>query len=158
MSADKQTKRDALVEYIVEKIKAMSVPEYTQGYRVVTRDPIAHEHGTKIQPGEAIIGVYDVGEEKTIMSSATNCQLEVVLEFYYKPKLGSSKSSDLNRLMGDLQYCMRKDYNQGGYAINTTEVSNNIDIDGIFDKIINGSIKFEVQYRHGVFNPYTDVC
>lgn len=153
-----QTKRDALVEYIVAKIAAMDTVEYSQGYRVVTRDPISHDHGTKLQPGEAMVGVYDVGEEKTVLSSVTNCQLEVIIEFYYKPKLGSVKASDLNRLMGDLIYCMRRDYTQGGHAINTTELSNSIDIDGIFDKIINGSIKFEVQYRHGVFNPYTDIC
>jgi hypothetical protein len=152
------TLRNTLVDYIVDKISAMNTPDYTQGYRDVTRDPISQEHITKLAPGEACVGVYDIDEEKHISFSNSTCQLQLVLEFYYKPKVGQSKSRELNRLMGDLEACMRIDYGQGGNAINTIVLSNSIDIDGIYDKIINGSIKFEVTYRHGVYDPRINNC
>lgn len=150
--------RNTLVEYIVAKIQAMDDSTYTQSYRIVTRDPISQEHLTKLQAGEAVVGVYEGDEDKEYLFSHTNVKLEIIIEFYYKPKLSEVKATELNRILADLIKVMRVDYSQGGNAVRTDEISNNIDIDGIYDKIVNGSIKFEVLYRHGVYDPLKSNC
>jgi hypothetical protein len=147
--------RNQIVDYLVEKIQNITVDcsTYTQDYRVVTRDPISDEHFRSFMPGEALVGVYDTAEEKTRYMSLTHCHLTIVLEFYYRPKIGQNASEELNRIMSELQYNVIHDYVQGGHAINTEEEGNQIDIDGIYDKIINGSITFRVTYRHALFDP-----
>jgi hypothetical protein len=72
--------------------------------------------------------------------------------------MGETKATALNRCLSNLQKLFLSDLSQGGYAINTQEVSNEIDIDGIYDKIVNGSIRLTVTYRHGFYDPNKQIC
>ena len=151
--------RDNLVNSMVARVQSIEVGvDYDQAFRIVTRDPIANEHLANLKPGEAVAGVYEVGEEKTRLFNQTECNLHIVLEFYYKTKMGENKASALNRCMAVLEKLVLSDISQGGYAINTQEVSNEIDIDGIYDKIVNGSIRLTVTYRHGFYDPNKQIC
>lgn len=155
------SRRNDIAEYIKDSIASIvtGAPDnYTQTYREVTRDPIDNSIVAKLQPGEACVGVYDTEEEKTRNFNSTNSKLTVVVEFYYKPKIGQTKAEELNRILAELTKRVAVDYSQGGLALNTEEVGNDLDIDGIYDKIINGSITFEVTYRHGLFDPTKDLC
>jgi len=154
------SRRNELANYIVESINTIEadVDDYTQGYRFVIRDPVDNLVIQKLAPGEAMAGVYDTGEEKNREFGSTRSKLTIVVEFYYRPKIGASKADELNRLLAELTKRVMIDYTQGGLALNTEEVGNDLDIDGIYDKIINGSITFEVTYRHGTFDPTKALC
>lgn len=153
-------RRDEIANYIVERINTIEkdIDSYTQSYREVTRDPIDVSLCGKLNPGEAVVGVYDTTEEKTREFGSTRSNLTVIVEFYYRPKIGATKASELNRLLAELTRRVMTDYSQGGLALNTIELANDLDIDGIYDKIINGSITFEVTYRHGTFDPTKALC
>lgn len=140
---------------MVNNIKAIvaGVDGYTQSYRYVLRDAIDCDVQHKLEYGEAAVGVYEISEDKKRLFNLTECTLHIVIEFYYKPKIGQSHSAELNRILAELQKAMLEDYGQGGHALNTEETGNQIDIDGIYAKIINGSINFDVMYRHAMFDP-----
>lgn len=154
------SRRNELANYIVNRIETIvkDVDDYTQAYRFVTRDPVDIATVSKLSPGEAMVGVYDIGEEKQREFGSTRSVLTVIVEFYYKPKVGQMKAGELNRLLAELTKRVMTDYQQGGLALNTEEAGNELDIDGIYDKIINGSITFEVTYRHGTFDPTKALC
>lgn len=153
-------RRSEICNHIVENIKSVEkdVDSYTQSYRSVFRDPIDVTACTKLAVGEALVGVYDTAEEKSREMGSTRSRLTVVVEFYYKPKVGQSKAEELNRILAELTRRVMVDYQQGGLALNTEELANDLDIDGIYDKIINGSITFEITYRHGLFDPTKALC
>jgi hypothetical protein len=154
------SRRNDLCNYLVNKVQALEADGtiYTQAYRKVTRDPIDGTINVWLQPGECTVGVYDIGEEKEREFGSTRVHLTVIIEFYYKPKLGQVNSEELNRILVELTKLIMTDYQQGGIAINTEEHSNQLDIDGIYDKIVNGSITFDITYRHGLFDPTKDLC
>lgn len=151
--------RENLVNSMITRVQSISIgTDYDQDFRRVTRDPIANEHLSDLKAGEAVAGIYEIGEDKTRLFNQTECNLHIVVEFYYKSKMGEVKATALNRCMSNLQKLFLSDLSQGGYAINTQEVSNEIDIDGIYDKIVNGSIRLTVTYRHGFYDPNKQIC
>lgn len=153
------SRRNELTDHIVNTIKEVTEgTEFTQEYRFVTRDPIDIGLCNKLAFGECAVGVYDTDEQKERGFGYTNSTLTVVVEFYYRPKVGQTKAAELNRILAELIKAVLSDYTQGGLALNSQDVSNDIDIDGIYDKIINGSITFEVMYRHGTFDPTKALC
>lgn len=152
-------RRNAVVEAMVNKLKNVTVgSDYTKAYREVTRNPIGHENVDKINFQETLVGVYDINEEKTRSMSYTNASLTVVVEFYYKPKIGEDKSKALNILLAEITKALMVDQTLNSNSIMVEDTSNNIDIDGIYDKIINGSITFQVLYRHGRYDPTKPLC
>lgn len=155
-------RRNELVDYIINRIQTIPLDDpldvYTQDYRFVTRDPIDVGIAQKLQAGEAAVGVYDTAEEKQREFGSTRASLTIVVEFYYRPKTGQSKATYLNIILAELTKRVMTDYSQGSLALNTEEVGNDLDIDGIYDRIVNGSITFEVTYRHGTFDPTRALC
>jgi hypothetical protein len=152
-------RRDNVVEAIVDKIEAITVDgDYTFSYRFVTRDPMGIENIGKLRTGEACVGVYDINEEKIRNLGATTSTLTVILEFYYFPKIGETKAAVLNRILAELIRAITLDHTLNNTALTIEDVANNIDIDGIYDKIINGSITFHVKYRHGIYDPTKANC
>lgn len=153
------SRRNELVNKIVDVVKSLKVEDgYKYEYRFVTRDPMDVSTANKLNFGEACVGVYDVEEEKERGFGYTNSTLTVVVEFYYKPKVGDVKAEKLNIILADLIKGILSDYTLGNLAINSQDVANSVDIDGIYDKIVNGSITFNIQYRHGTFDPTKSIC
>lgn len=138
-----------------DKISALQtgVDDYLFGYRFVTSDPLGAETIGKLTTGQAGVGVYDTHEEKHRVMGFTNATLTVVVEFYYMPKVGQSKSDKLNQILAELTKALTADQSLSGTSLKIEDVANSIDIDGIYDRIVNGSITFHVTYRHGLFDP-----
>lgn len=152
-------RRNKVVEAMVDKLKAITIGvDYSKQYRNVTRNPIGHENIDKLNFQETLVGVYDIGEEKTRSMNFTNATLTVVIEFYYKPKVGEDKSKALNILLAEITKALMLDQTLNNTSIMVEDTANNIDIDGIYDKIINGSITFQVLYRHGRYDPTKPIC
>lgn len=153
------SRRNELANKIVEVVQGLKLADgYKQEYRFVTRDPIDVSITSKLAHGEACVGVYDVEEDKVRGFGYTTSTLTVILEFYYKPKIGEVKAEKLNIILADLIKGILSDYTLDNLAINSEDVANSVDIDGIYDKIVNGSITFNVQYRHGTFDPTKSIC
>jgi hypothetical protein len=152
-----QSPREAIIEYLVSTYTAIQsgVNNYTQSYRFVTRDPITQDQVERLGTNEAMVGVYELAESKTRLFNLSECKLTIMIEFYYRPNefTSTSAASNLDRLMTELEKATLTDYTLGSKAINTEPMSNQIDIDGIYDKIVNGSITFEVTYRTAMFDP-----
>ncbi len=68
-------------------------------------------------------------------------------------KTNQPKAEILNTLLSELTKALCEDQTTSNTTLKIEDVSNSIDIDGIYDKIINGSITFQVTYRHGLFDP-----
>lgn len=152
--ANMSYRRDDVLEAMVAILSNVDVgSEYNYKYRFITRDPMGTENIGKLAGGEVCVGVYDTAEEKHRLLGATNAILTVVVEFYYVPKFGESKSQALNILLAEITKALMLDQTVSGTAIMIEDTSNHLDIDGIYDKIVNGSITFHVTYRHGTFDP-----
>lgn len=152
-------RRNEVIDAMVAKLEAVIAGlDYTYTYRFVTRDPIGTENIGKLNLGEVAVGVYDTAEEKDRLFGATNATVTVIVEFYYKPKPSEGKSSSLNIILAEITKALMVDQTLSNTALRLEDVSNNIDIDGIYDKIINGSITFQVMYRHGLFDPTKTLC
>lgn len=133
-------------------------PDISKRFAIVTRDPLSQEHFSKIAPGDCAIGIYDLSESKERKMSKTYCTLDVMIEFYYKVMLGDNKSDQLSRVLADCEAVIMSDPQVKQTATNMYETNNRVDIDGVSDKIINGFIRVEIQYTHGVSSPFTDIC
>jgi hypothetical protein len=143
-----------VMQAIRDKVSAITPGvDYAFGYRFVTSDPLGAENIGKLSVGQAGVGVYDTHEEKRRLMGFTNATLTVVVEFYYLPKVGQAKADMLNQILAELTKALTADQTLNGTALMIEDVSNSIDIDGIYDRIINGSITFHVTYRHGLFDP-----
>lgn len=152
-------RRNEVINAMVAKLEAVTVGvDYSMAYRFITRDPIGTENIGKLNLGEIAVGVYDTAEEKERLFGATNATVTVIVEFYYKPKSVDGKSSILNIILAEVTKALMVDQTVSNTALRLEDVSNNIDIDGIYDKIINGSITFQVMYRHGLFDPTKNIC
>lgn len=147
-------KRNAVLNAMVQKLREVEIGiSFTMKHRFITRDPMGVENIGKLKPGESGVGIYDIDEEKTRNFGYTDATMTVVVEFYYMPKLGQTKSELLNVLLAEVIKALVTDQSLFNTSIKITDVSNNLDIDGIYDKIINGSITFHVTYRHALFDP-----
>jgi hypothetical protein len=153
-------RRNEVLEAMVEKIKAVQKgDDYNFSHRFVTRDPMGNENVGKLNYGESCVGIYDVAEEKQRNFGSTNATLTVIVEFYYKPFVnGDSKSEKLNLLLAEITKALMVDQTLDNTSLKLEDVENNLDIDGIYDKIVNGSITFKVIYRHGLFDPTKAIC
>lgn len=152
-------RRNEVVKAMVNKIDAIEAGgSYSIGYRFVTRNPISLEHVGKLNIGEACAGVYDISEEKVRNFGSTNATLTIVVEFYYRARTNDDKSEKLNMMLADITKALMVDQTLDNTSLKLEDVANNIDIDGIYDKIINGSITFHVTYRHGLFDPTKAYC
>ena len=147
-------RRNDVVEAMVTTLQEVrSGSGYLMDYRIVTREPMTLDNISKLKPGETFVGVYDTSEEKERIFGATNATLTVIVEFYYMPKMGQSKAEKLNILLAEITKALVTDQTLSNTSFKIEDMANHIDIDGIYDKLINGSVTFHVTYRHGLFDP-----
>lgn len=151
------SRRNRVVDNLIATLKAANGNKYE--YRVVTRDPICEATVTKARPGEVLLGVYEINESKDYSFGYTTAMLEVIIEFYYKVKAEDNQEKQvtyvLNEILAQIIKDVMTDRQRGGEALNTEEVSNSLDIDGIYDKLVNGSATFTITYRHRISDPTT---
>lgn len=80
--------------------------------------------------------------------------LQVMVDFVFIVNVGDeSPSEEAEKIMGIIQRRILKDRTMNGLAIETKETGNAVDLDSSVDKSINGSVFFEVLYRHDLDEP-----
>lgn len=129
------------------------VDGHTVEWLLVERAPI---NNSNIRNGE-VISILDAEEVKTPRIAHMECNLTVVTEFWYKMKQGDEGSTEANRLLADVQKTMREDIYSNGLTYNIIELRNSLDVDSVNDRLVNGVIFWQVNYRHKLNDP-TQLC
>jgi hypothetical protein len=143
--------REQIMQHLVQRFVDVRANDdgYTTTWNVVVRRPMTK---TEIGMGNAI-GLYDTEEEKSALIGYYNSLLTVSVEFYYNSAIGDEPSQELNRMLMDVQRCMRSDPTCAGLTFNIVEVRNELDIDGPSDRLVAGMAEFQVSYRHRLDDP-----
>jgi hypothetical protein len=143
--------REQIMEHLATRFKNVrsGADGYTTTWNTVARRPIAV---TEIKMGN-VLGVFDVSEVKTPDMQFTRSAMRVMVEFFYVMQMGDEPSTELNRMLLDVQRTMLSDIYCGGLSLNTVEIRNELDIDGPADRVVAGVAEFQVLYRHNVHDP-----
>lgn len=143
----------------VEIFKTPSTP-LEQPYRIVSREAVCEGDIKQLRPGEAIMYIKEGEEMKvTRQFNSTVAQLEVIIEVFYKTtqsetnRQAPSIAKKLNFILAEIIKVVMSDRQRGGFALNTEELSNGLDIDGYFDQTVGLDCVFTVTYRHGITDP-----
>lgn len=156
------TLRNDILDNIVERFDNIDVvlPTNTQKYKFVTREPMCEGMINALRPGEAAISLFE-GEETNIQNniSTTTKDLTIVVELYYKTRPSDRDwktrkiSEKLNNLLAEVIKIVLSDRQCGNKSLNIYEVSNTLDVEGIYDDTVGLTATFSVHYRHALVDP-----
>lgn len=146
-----QSKRELIMQNLVSRFSAMRVGDngFSTTWNAVVRRPLTKQETAL---GDAV-AIFDVDEDKTSEIGFYRCSLRVQIEFFCTMLTGDEPSTQLNRMLLDVQRCMRSDVTCGGLAFNILELRNELDVDGPADRLVAGVVEFQVQYRHTLDDP-----
>ena len=153
------TIRENIMNGLVDIMSAMKDGEpvadpYTTTWSVVGREPI--EQLTKGK--KHALGIYEGTETKTPRASTVmDCSLRAILEFHVYVESAQKASSELNRVLGEVQRKIMEDTSIGSLAIDIVENGNEFDIDGMWDKQVSGALFVTIKYRHHIEDPRASV-
>jgi hypothetical protein len=94
------------------------------------------------------LGIQDMEERKERKAMFYYCSLPVIIEFRYLRQADEDPSTELNRILYDIQRWLAIDYTWGGLAINTQETSNSFYIDDENEKKLHGAVMVTFTYRY----------
>ena len=149
--------RERILQQIVinlEKVQEGN-DEHVLTWNVITRDPWEDIE----QLTSDTIGVFDMTEQSFDEQGFVRKRLEVVTEFWLKPKLGDDNAELINVVMGDVNRTMRADptlITDPGppvcqLAVDLVEVSSEVDLGR--EDLIGGVIVWNIIYRHDQDDP-----
>jgi hypothetical protein len=146
------SRRERIMAYLETIFRQMrsGVNDYTTTWNIVARRPLSKEEVSAV--GNALT-IFDVAEVKEQEIGYDRCSLTVELEFFYCLKMGDKPSSELNRMLLDIQRKMREDVTSGGLSINVSEERNELDLLGPADRVVAGVVEFTILYRHVINDP-----
>ena len=125
---------------------------YTETWNTVVRRPLT---ATEMDAG-ASMAIFDTNERNTPEIGHSLKTLEVGIEFFLVTKYGSDNdqnSSELNRLLTDIQRAIRVDIQMSGLAINSVETRSEFDLDGPGERLVGGITFWNITYRHKENDP-----
>lgn len=126
------------------------VDDYTVTWDRVKRSPIDAFEATM----RTSLAILDTRELKnTDVHDLTRATLRVIFEAKYRLRTGDEPSTELNRLILDIQRKIREDINLGGLTLNITEAGNELDIEGHQDNIVTAVVFVDILYRHVISDP-----
>ena len=125
------------------------VPPYTTEFFRIERAAIPEAE--KING--PTLAIYDHSERKEPEIGSDRVKLTLTFEFSYPMKEGDKASTELNRILLDVQRLVRSDIYCGGLTLNVVEIGSDFDIEGTGDSIVGGIVQFEVLYRHKILDP-----
>jgi hypothetical protein len=148
--------RERIMQSLVKRFEDMvaGINDYSTTWTMVSRVPL---NSSQIKEGN-ILCVMDTEESKVAEINFMRCSLVVITEFWYRIRTGDNAATEANRMMTDIQRAMRSDIyttdiESSGLTLNIVESRNQLDIDSVSDRLINGLVYWQVQYRHSKDNP-----
>lgn len=156
------TVRNDIVNNIADRYLNISTlfPSLTYQYRFVTREPMCEGMIGSLRQGELALSIREDDEIKGPQQlSSTVANLSLTVEVYYKTTSSDRDwktrniSNKLNVMLAEVIKIMLSDRQCGNNALNIYEISNRLDIDGIYDDTVGLEATFSVQYRHAITDP-----
>lgn len=157
MSWERDTERsirDNIIEHLLDRFRNVEAgnDEYTVTWAFVSREPL--------EKPELISGytlsLIEGAETNDAEIGATRCKLTLYTEFAIPLAIGDIATVELNRVMTDIQRCMRSDIYCGGptsgLTLNIVKVGDDLDVQAS-GSVVGGIVIWEVQYRHAVDDP-----
>lgn len=146
--------RENIMQHLLDRFSSVEegVDGYTQTWAAVLRSPITKP--------EALTGptlcLIEGQERNEAEIHSTRCSLTLYTEFWMPLPVGANPYSELNRLMADVQRCMRSDIYCGGtpsgLTLNIVKTGDDLDVQAS-SSVVGGIVIWEVQYRHAVDDP-----
>ncbi len=156
------TVRNIICDNIINRFVKPTIdyPWSSQDYKYSTREPMCQGMIDSLRPGEAAIVLHEGTESVSYKQlSCTTKELPVTLELYYKTRPSERHwetrkiSGKLNSLLGEVLKIVLSDPQCENNALKIDEISNTLDVDGIYDDTIGFEATFLVQYRHAIADP-----
>lgn len=119
---------------------------------VVTREPL---NARRVKQNEASVGLYDVRERKSAKVGVTMCELTIMVEFFYRLKLGDTPGSELSTLVSAIEREVCIDQNFGGLTLDVNLTGSELDLETVTDKLASGVATFVAVYRHKTGDPFS---
>lgn len=142
--------RENILEFIRDAFECLDVvTPYTTEWAEIKRAPIPSAD-KKIGP---TLSILDISERLEPEIGSMRNRLLIIFEFSYPMKEGDIASTELNRILLDIQRLVRSDIYCGGLSLNVVEIGSDLDIEGTGDSIVGGIVQFEVLYRHLILDP-----
>ena len=98
----------------------------------------------------------DFGVSTTV--GVINKTLRIDLEFHAMLEAKQRPSTEGNRIIGEIQRRMMEDETLGGLAIWIQEAGNELRIDNTVDRQIEGTVTFNMLFRHSRRDPRKEIC
>lgn len=127
-----------------------------------TADPFAFTFGrVQRQPfndsgrGEEFsVAAFDTTESKTANTyPVVRCRIQVAFQILVQVRKDENPTTKLNLAFAEIERLIKTDRTYGGLAIDTIVTGSNTDIEYMYDKVIEGTLFMEVEYRHHSNDP-----
>jgi hypothetical protein len=123
---------------------------YTVTWSIISREDIGQLPKTK----RYALAIYDTEEEKNPRTyPVTDCRLRVLLEFHVYLQKGEKASTELNRVLGEIERKVRSDRTLGDTCIETEFRGNEFSVDGPYEQQVSGVSYLSILYRHHTDDP-----
>jgi len=148
------TVREQVVQKIVDLFTTVcaGIPlndPYTVSWSLVTRYGLLEAQSKK----RAVLRIDDPEEHKVARTGYYDCTLRVLLEWMYYTDPTGDVSEQANMLVGEIQRRVREDPSLGGIAFDCKEVGNTKEVGGPTERVVQGVVFLNVQYRHAENDP-----
>lgn len=145
--------RERIMSYVKDKMDAMlSLDDTGAMWDFVTRDPL---DAKKVKQYDTTIGVYDLREKKEARTGCTYAYLTIMVEFFYRLKLGDETGSELNTLLAAIEREVCADQNFGGLTVDVNLTGSELDLETVTDRLASGVATFVAVYRHKTGDPFS---
>jgi hypothetical protein len=146
--------RENILEFLKVRFEDLAEGSggYTETWNTVTRRPL---RAVEMDAGSSL-AIFDTNERAVPEIQYTLKTLEVAIEFYIVARIGSDEdqnSTELNRLLTDIQRAMRSDITCGGLCHNSVETRSEFDLDGPGERLVGGITFWNISYRHKENDP-----
>lgn len=132
-----------------EAAKASAADRYTIVWDKVTRSKLSDVDRRK----PAVLGIYDTEEQEDKKLNFIYCSLRVIVEFYIYAGVNEDQSEKLNLVLGEVQRRIREDITLGGLALDVVSTGSELDIDGQYDRQVQGALYLNIKYRYRENDP-----
>lgn len=146
-------------ELIMQNIKTtLETIKISNGYEVDVEAVFRVQHSPYDGLVSPFVVIFDTGEDKQEGTpfQFTTCTLHLDCLFWNSGLYDDvSASQEAIKLACAIEKALGVDNKRGGYAIDTDILGNSTTLDAENFPVGGGSVRVDVQYRHRVYDPYT---
>lgn len=151
------SRREAILETIRLTLLSIApgvhgVENYPYAFSRVGRQPQG-----EVKTTQRLVGTVSPGDEvKQKALAYVDCRLQVLVDFAFTINRGDSgAATEAEKIIAMIQKAVLSDTTQNKLVLDTYVSGVAVDVDSEPEKVIEGSVFFEVSYRHDLNDPKT---